>query len=51
MWIVIAPITSAGRNSTWSTNRRGMIASVGNSPPNASDASHGPMNGTDSSAE
>ena len=26
MWIVIAPITSAGRNSTWSTNRRGMIA-------------------------
>jgi hypothetical protein len=30
----IAPMTNPGRNSTWSTKKRGMIASVGNSPPN-----------------
>ena len=34
---------------TWMTNSRLMMSGVGNSPPKISDASHGPMNGIDSS--
>jgi hypothetical protein len=47
----IAAANRPGRNRMWMTKKRLMSSYVGNSPPNTSDAAHGPMNGIESTAE